>query len=195
MRVRERLIAATASLMRCHGVAGTGIAGIVDTSGITRRSIYVNFPGGKAELVAAATRSAGDELAAILRDNMSEPDPVAAFAKIWAEHLIETNFEGGCAIVAAATSRDEAPEAADAAAEVFEDWVQLIASRLAEAGIKPQVAQSLSTTIVAAMEGAVVMARAAQSTTPLDLVSQHISELVAAHLPAPRRAPRKRSAV
>ncbi len=181
--------------MRCHGVAGTGIAGIVDTSGITRRSIYVNFPGGKAELVAAATRSAGDELAAILRDNMSEPDPVAAFAKIWAEHLIETNFEGGCAIVAAATSRDEAPEAADAAAEVFEDWVQLIASRLAEAGIKPQVAQSLSTTIVAAMEGAVVMARAAQSTTPLDLVSQHISELVAAHLPAPRRAPRKRSAV
>lgn len=179
--------------MRCHGVAGTGIAGIVDRSGITRRSIYVNFPGGKAELVAAATRSAGDELAAILRDNLSEPDPVAAFAKIWAEHLVETNFEGGCAIVAAATSRDEAPEAADAAAEVFEDWVQLIASRLTEEGIKPQVAQSLSTTIVAAMEGAVVMARAAQSTTPLDLVSQHISELVAAHLP--RRAPRKRSAV
>ncbi len=68
--------------MRCHGVAGTGIAGIVDRSGITRRSIYVNFPGGKAELVAAATRSAGDELAAILRGNMSEPDPVGAFAKM-----------------------------------------------------------------------------------------------------------------
>jgi AcrR family transcriptional regulator len=60
MQVRERLISATAELMQRHGVAGTGIAGIVDTSGVTRRSIYVNFPGGKAELVAAATRSAGD---------------------------------------------------------------------------------------------------------------------------------------
>ena len=54
--------------MQRHGVAGTGIAEILSTSGVTRRSIYLNFPGGKAELVAAATRSAGDELTALLRD-------------------------------------------------------------------------------------------------------------------------------
>ena len=64
MRVRERLTSATATLMQRHGVAGTGIAEILSTSGVTRRSIYLNFPGGKAELVAAATRSAGDELTA-----------------------------------------------------------------------------------------------------------------------------------
>ena len=64
MRVRDRLTSATATLMQRHGVAGTGIAEILATSGVTRRSIYLNFPGGKAELVAAATRSAGDEMTA-----------------------------------------------------------------------------------------------------------------------------------
>jgi len=186
MQVRERLIAATAELMQRHGVAGTGIAGIVDASGVTRRSIYVNFPGGKAELVAAATRSAGDELAALLRDHLLGPDPVTAFGKIWAEHLLESDFAGGCPIVAAASSRDEASEAADTAAAVFGDWVQLIAARLSLDGIKPEVAQTLSTTIVAAIEGAVVLSRAMRSTAPLAHVARHMEELVAAHRPAPR---------
>jgi AcrR family transcriptional regulator len=190
--VRERLIATTASLIQRHGVAGTGIAGIIDDSGVARRSIYLNFPGGKAELVAAAICSAGDEVATILRDNLSEPDPVAAFGRIWAEYLVESNFEGGCPIVAAASSRDEAPEAADAAAEVFGKWADLIAARLSEEGIKPDVADSLSTTIVAAVEGAVVISRAAQSTRALEQVSRHLKELVAAHLPVPRSARRKR---
>ncbi|OBC12630.1 TetR family transcriptional regulator [Mycobacterium sp. 852013-50091_SCH5140682] len=192
MQVRERLIAATAELMERHGVAGTGIAGIVETSGVTRRSIYVNFPGGKAELVAAATRSAGDELGALLRDHLLEPNPVGAFSKIWAEYLVESNFEGGCPIVAAASGRDEASEAADAAAAVFDQWTQLIAARLSLDGIKPDVAQSLSTTIVAAIEGAVVLSRAARSTTALEQVAHHLDELVAAHRPAPRSARRSR---
>jgi AcrR family transcriptional regulator len=187
MQVRERLIAATAELMQRHGVAGTGIAGIVDASGVTRRSIYVNFPGGKAELVAAATRSAGDELAALLRDHLLEPDPVAAFSKIWVAHLVASDFAGGCPVVAAASSRDEASAAADTASAVFDDWVQLIAARLRLDGIKTEVAHTLSTTIVAAIEGAVVLSRAARSTAPLAQVAHHLEELVAAHRPPPRR--------
>ena len=81
MRVRDRLTSATATLMQRHGVAGTGIAEILSTSGVTRRSIYLNFPGGKAELVAAATRSAGDELTTILRDCIEQPDPIGAFTR------------------------------------------------------------------------------------------------------------------
>ncbi|MFY9922230.1 MAG: TetR/AcrR family transcriptional regulator, partial [Mycobacterium sp.] len=117
MRVRERLTSATATLMQRHGVAGTGIAEILSTSGVTRRSIYLNFPGGKSELVAAATRSAGDELTALLRDCVAQRDPIGAFTRVWTEMLITTDFKGGCPIVAAAFSRDEAPEAASTAAD------------------------------------------------------------------------------
>jgi AcrR family transcriptional regulator len=187
MRVAERLTSATATLMQRHGVAGTGIAEILSTSGVTRRSIYLNFPGGKAELVAAATRSAGDELTTTLRDCIAQPDPIGAFTAVWSEILISTDFEGGCPIVAAAFSRDEAPDAANTAADVFAEWAELLADRLTGDGINRAAAQSLSTTVVAALEGAVMLARAAQSTKPLEQVARHLNELISQHHPAPSR--------
>ena len=192
MRVRERLTSATAALMQRHGVAGTGIAEILSTSGVTRRSIYLNFPGGKAELVAAATRSAGDELTTTLRDCIEEPDPIGAFTGVWSEILLSTDFEGGCPIVAAAFSRAEAPDAASTAAEVFAEWGQLLANRFHDDGINRGAAQSLSTTIVAALEGAVMLSRAARSTKPLEQVAQHLNELISQHRPAQSRDRRRR---
>ena len=192
MRVAERLTSATATLMQRHGVAGTGIAEILSTSGVTRRSIYLNFPGGKAELVAAATRSAGDELTTTLRDCIGQPDPIGAFTGVWSEILVSTDFEGGCPIVAAAFSRAEAPEAASTAAEVFAEWGQVLADRLNDDGINRSAAQSLSTTIVAALEGAVMLARAERSTKPLEQVSHHLNELLAQHRPARSRGQRRR---
>jgi AcrR family transcriptional regulator len=192
MRVRERLTSATAALMQRHGVAGTGIAEILSTSGVTRRSIYLNFPGGKAELVAAATRSAGDELTSTLRSCVEQPDPIKAFTRMWSDVLIGTDFEGGCPIVAAAFSRAEAPEAASTAADVFVEWCQLLADRLHDDGINRSAAQSLSTTIVASLEGAVMLSRAAQSTKPLEQVARHLNELVSQHRPAQHRDRRRR---
>jgi len=183
MRVRERLTSATAGLMQIHGVAGTGIAQILTASGVTRRSIYLNFPGGKAELVAAATRLAGDELTSLLRECVEQPDPIGAFTNVWSEVLISTDFDGGCPIVAAACSGDEAPEAASTAADVFAEWAQVLADRLTDDGIKRAVAQSLSTTVVAALEGAVILSRATRSTRPLEQVSHHVIELIAQHRP------------
>jgi TetR/AcrR family transcriptional regulator, lmrAB and yxaGH operons repressor len=192
MRVAERLTSATATLMQRHGVAGTGIAEILSTSGVTRRSIYLNFPGGKAELVAAATRSAGDELTSMLRDCIERPDPIRAFTRVWSEILISTDFEGGCPVVAAAFSRAEAPEAASTAADVFAEWGRLLADRLNDDGISRGAAQSLSTTIVAALEGAVILSRAAQSTKPLEQVSRHLNELISQHRPTQPRVRRRR---
>lgn len=192
MRVAERLTSATATLMQRHGVAGTGIAEILSTSGVTRRSIYLNFPGGKAELVAAATRSAGDKLTAMLRDCIAQPDPIVALAGVWSEILTSSDFDGGCPIVAAAFSRSEAPEAASTAADVFDEWGRLLAARLREDGIDRGAAQSLSTTIIAALEGAVMLSRAARSTKPLKQIARHLNELIAANRPAQTRAGRDR---
>jgi AcrR family transcriptional regulator len=191
MRVRDRLTSATATLMQRHGVAGTGIAEILAASGVTRRSIYLNFPGGKAELVAAATRAAGDEMTATVRGYMDEPDPVGAFTRMWSDVLVSTDFEGGCPIVAAASGRDESPEGASTAADVFTDWSEVLADRLRRDGIKNAAAQSLSTTIVASVEGAVILSRAARSTKPLEQVSRHLNELIAQHRPAQPRGRRR----
>ena len=181
MRVRERLISATAHLVQRHGVAGTGIAEILEVSGVTRRSIYLNFPGGKAELVSVATRSAGQAMGATLREYLTEPDPVAAFTQMWSAVLVDSDFEGGCPILAAACSRDEAPDAAAASAEVFGDWARLIEDRLVRDGADHAVAQSLSVTIVAALEGAVVLSRVKRTTVPLEQACRHMEELISLH--------------
>ena len=55
MGARDKLVASAIDLMRRYGIAGTGIAQLLDHSGISRRSVYLNFPGGKAELVAQNT--------------------------------------------------------------------------------------------------------------------------------------------
>ncbi|KAA0094753.1 TetR/AcrR family transcriptional regulator [Mycolicibacterium sp. P1-18] len=190
MRVRERLTSATATLMQHYGVAGTGIAQILDASGVTRRSIYLNFPGGKAELVTAATYFAGEEMARTIADYVDEPNPVAAFAHMWSDVLIGTDFEGGCPIMAAACSGAEAPDAKAAAAEVFASWGRLLTARWVRDGIAEDVARSLSTTVVASLEGAVILSRAARSTTPLEQVSHHLEELIAVHRPPVRRGRR-----
>jgi AcrR family transcriptional regulator len=190
MRVRDRLTSATTALMQRHGVAGTGIADILDTSGVTRRSIYLNFPGGKSELVAAATRAAGDQMTQALRDQIQKADPIAAITQFCREALTATDFDGGCPIVAAAFSRADAPEAAAIAADVFDGWRDMLVERLMRDGITRRRALSLAATIVASYEGAVMLCRAAQSTEPLDHVSRDLKWLVAQHRPASRRRTR-----
>lgn len=183
MSVRDRLTGATADLMRRHGVAGTGVTEILRCSGVARRSIYLNFPGGKSELVTAATRSAGDSMTALLKTFTSRPDPVAAFGQMWSKLLMDSNFEGGCPVVAAVQGRAEAPDAADAAAAIFREWSDAILTRLTADGIDAATAESLATTIIATVEGAVILSQAARSTRPLEQATKHITELIELHSP------------
>ncbi len=181
MGARDRLIDSAMELMRRNGVAGTGIAQLLEHSGISRRSVYLNFPGGKAELIAEATRVAGQGYSALMRAVTASADLatcLAAFPGIWREVLVTSDFTAGCPIVAAALSRSEAPAAADAAGETFLDWEQIIAERLRAEHVAPDTALSLATTIIAAVEGAVLMSLATRSVTPLERVGEQMSALV-----------------
>ncbi|MBB5918611.1 AcrR family transcriptional regulator [Nocardia transvalensis] len=183
MRARDRLIDSTVDLMRRNGVAGTGIAQLLEHSGISRRSVYLNFPGGKAELVTEATRSAGEAASTLIRklaDGGADlASCVAAFPSIWRERLVASDFTAGCPIVAAALGRAEAPAAADAAGETFTEWEAILAESLRAEQVDDDRALALATTIVAAIEGAVVMSLATRSVAPLERVGTQLSALVA----------------
>lgn len=183
MTARERLIGSAIELLRRNGVAGTGLAELLEHSGTARRSIYVNFPGGKSELMAEATRTAGrlidPTLTAFAPDNHGHGS-LAGFVEGWKEALRASRYTAGCPVVAAALGRTESPSAADAAGEVFAEWQTALAARLSADGAAADVAQSLATTIVAAVEGAVILSLAAQSTDPLDRTVQMLDQLIVA---------------
>jgi TetR/AcrR family transcriptional regulator, lmrAB and yxaGH operons repressor len=190
MSARDALIGSITDLVRRRGVAGAGLNALLEDSGVARRTVYLNFPGGKAELVTEATRIAGQALSAVIRSADDGEDPIQAvqtFIDQWKVQLQATQMEAGCPIVAAVLGRSEAPAAAQAAAEAVEDWRTILADRLVIGGVDPGNARSLATLTIAAIEGAVIVALATQSTDPLDDVGRHLIEVIRLHLPAQKK--------
>jgi AcrR family transcriptional regulator len=186
MSARDALITSITELVRRRGVAGTGLNALLEDSGVARRTVYLNFPGGKAELVTDAPRIAGQAFTAVLRSS-GDDDPAQAvqtFIDQWKAQLHTTRVEAGCPIVAAILGRAEAPAAAEAAAEAVGDWRTVLTGHLARSGVDGENARSLATMIIAAIEGAVIMALATRSTDALDDVGRHLIEVIKLHLPA-----------
>lgn len=191
MSARDTLIASVTGLVRRRGVAGTGLNALLEDSGVSRRTIYLNFPGGKQELVAEATRLAGQELTDIIKAAGDGIDPargIELFIELWKAQLGETEMQAGCPIVAAVLGRTEAPQAAAVAAEAFRDWHELLAGRLEKYGVEAATARSLARTMIAAIEGAVIMSIAEQSTETLDDVGQRLAELIRLYIPVESKA-------
>jgi TetR/AcrR family transcriptional repressor of lmrAB and yxaGH operons len=185
MSARQRLIDTTIELVRRRGVGSASVSQILEHSGLARRTLYLNFPDGKPELVAAATKSAAAGFSSMLEAIVKEGDPIAsvsAFVGAWESALADSNYSAGCPIVAATLGDSEAPAAAKAAANAFTQWVRLIAQPLAKAGLDPTAAEDLATTIVATVEGAVIMSMAARSALPLQRAGRDLATLIGAKL-------------
>jgi TetR/AcrR family transcriptional repressor of lmrAB and yxaGH operons len=181
-RPRDRMIQSAALLFRSRGIEGTSFSDVLTHSRAPRGSIYHHFPGGKAELAEEATRYAGDFIAAGLVAALADDDPVAAihaFTTSWLDVLRQADFSAGCPVVAAAVEGDRTPGARDAAGAAFGRWEALIAEAIERRGLTPARARSVATLVIAAIEGAIVIARAQRSTEPLERVAAEVEQIVA----------------
>jgi TetR/AcrR family transcriptional repressor of lmrAB and yxaGH operons len=180
---RNRMIESAAVLFRERGVHGTSFSDVLEHSGAPRGSIYHHFPGGKAQLAEETTRYAAEFTATALAAALAEEDdPVAAvraFAAMWRKLLRRTDFLAGCPIVSATLEGERSPAARDAAGEAFARWEALLAGALERRGAPRGRARSVATLTVAAVEGAIVLARAQRSLAPLERVVAELEALVA----------------
>lgn len=183
MGAREKLLAGAATLTRSRGVGGTTVADLLAESGVARRSLYVNFPGGRDEVIAAATEQSGTELTdALLRLFAESPDILAAmdaYLAVTAADLVASDYTAGCPIVAAALGGTEVPLARDAAGRIFGQWQTLLSGALEVSGVPADRAAGLAMLILSSAEGATAMAIAQRSTEPLDRVAVLLRSLVA----------------
>nr|WP_211707347.1 hypothetical protein [Paraburkholderia aspalathi] len=92
----------------------------------------------------------------------------------WRSILIESEFKAGCPVIAVAAD-DSSGEGEGlplaAAAKALQDWERLISRSLDEAGMEELEATATATFIIASVEGAILLCRAAQSITPFDNVA------------------------
>jgi AcrR family transcriptional regulator len=175
------MIESAALLMRERGVQATSFSEVLAHSGAPRGSIYHHFPGGKAQLIEEATQYAGEFTAAALAAALAQEDPVAAIARftsMWRRILTRSDFADGCPVVAATLEGDAPASARAAAAGAFSNWERLLADGLEPHGIAPERSASIATLAIAAIEGAVVLARAQRSTGPLERVADELERLL-----------------
>jgi TetR/AcrR family transcriptional regulator, lmrAB and yxaGH operons repressor len=170
--VKTKMIERTALLLATKGLQGTSFTEILEQSGAPRGSLYHHFPGGKDELVLAALKLAGNHALARMEALRGRPAPEIAkgFIGLWRELLIKSNFSAGCAVVAVTVAADSR-EFLEATGSTFEAWQTLLADLLATGGVHKARSPALAASLIAACEGAVVMARAMRSPVPFDLVA------------------------
>jgi TetR/AcrR family transcriptional repressor of lmrAB and yxaGH operons len=165
---RDRLLDAAVDLLQRQGYHGTGLNELLERSEAPRGSLYHYFPEGKEQIGAEAIARAGDQVAAaiahLLRAKPSVADAVEALAGLLAAGLEASAFERGCPVATTAlevTPRSEPIRAAVQAS--FDRWLSPLHARLEETGFEPAEAARRADLTIAALEGALILARARQN--------------------------------
>jgi len=183
VNTRERIVAASADLFRRNGYTGTGVKQIVAAANAPFGSLYHFFPGGKAELGAETIRWSGRMYLDLINALFDpEPDLVIAVRNAFlaaGETLRETDYADACPIATialeVASTNETLRQATD---EVFVSWIDAVAERFTRAGLDATTARELAISLIGALEGAFVLCRAMRTTTPLEIASRTMSDLV-----------------
>jgi AcrR family transcriptional regulator len=181
---RERIVAGAADMISRRGLSATSIREMAKHAKAPLGSTYHYFPEGKQQLATEAVRFTGEWVARSLRKELEAgpAEGLSAFLDLWRKIVVDSDFHAGCPVLAVAIEEppaDEIPPALAAAAEVFDQWENLLADSLRAHGADAEQATQLATLIVAAVEGTVAMCRAQRSTQPLDRTAEQLQALIA----------------
>jgi AcrR family transcriptional regulator len=167
------MISAAQRLRSVEGLEGTTFATVLTASGSPRGSVYYHFPDGKSQMIREAVAGVGSRVeTSILEMEAASPMQVVRdFSAPWREILTSSDFEAGCA-VAAVVPGD--PQTSD---EIFHRWHEALTEKFEHCGLAQASAAGLTSTVLAAIEGALVLARASRSTEEFDQVVSDLMEL------------------
>jgi TetR/AcrR family transcriptional regulator, lmrAB and yxaGH operons repressor len=182
---RAKIVDGARTLLRRQGYHGTGLAEIIEVSGAPRGSVYFLFPGGKEEIAAAAVRASATSIPELLdqaRQGATVEQWVRAVLDHFAQQLSGSGYTEGCPITT--TVLDAVPGSpllTEACRETYDAWQDALVSTLIGYGTPADAAPGLATTLLSCLEGALVLCRARQSTTPLDQIAPHLVTLIKEH--------------
>jgi TetR/AcrR family transcriptional repressor of lmrAB and yxaGH operons len=170
---RERVLRTAAKLFRTQGYHATGLNQVLAEGGAPKGSLYFHFPGGKEQLAAESLLLSGGEFCEYLKQVGSLDEALELLGR----RLIESDFTDGCPIATVALDAAGQSEQIRAACDqAYLSWEQVIAGFLEKQGIEDAVA--LATTVLATIEGALLLAKTRRDVAPLRQVGEHLKLLV-----------------
>ncbi|MBA2543020.1 MAG: TetR/AcrR family transcriptional regulator [Deltaproteobacteria bacterium] len=180
-RTRKKLVDATAKLLRKQGYHATGLSEIVEESGAPRGSVYFHFPDGKDELAVAAIVQSGESWRArvetVVADAKDLGTAITVIVNMLADDLEASGWENGCPVAAVALESisKKVRKAVVAHYTAWQDGVT--ESMITRFGVPPAIAAQLATVSLAAIEGALLLARVHESREPLVTVGRALQAM------------------
>jgi TetR/AcrR family transcriptional regulator, lmrAB and yxaGH operons repressor len=185
---RARMVRSAATLIRERGIHGTGLREVVARSGGPRGSLGRFFPGGKTQLVSEAIDVALAELFGDLERTLGDaetfPEAIRVIVAPWRRLLVDHDFALGCPLAATICDAADNDSLRAHVSESFNGWRAQVADAYTRFGAPPAEAEAHATVLMAALEGALILARAQRKVEPLDTVERFFSS----RAPDPRRA-------
>lgn len=179
----DQLIKTTSALLAEQGLAATGLAQIIGTSGTPKGSIYYYFPDGKDGLAEAAIRWSGQRAAERIRAMLVITDtPGRAVQQVVldiAQHLELSEFRtGGPILTVAMETATTNPRLNQACQDAYHRIETAFADGLHAAGIDYAEARRLASTINLMIEGGVVLSRTFHRIDPLQQAAEQLVFLI-----------------
>lgn len=184
---RHRIVEAAAELMFVHGVAGTTLEQVRDVAGVSSSQIYHYFAD-KTALVHAVIAYQNDVVVSVQENAFAHLDSVAAL-RAWREQVVDHQARlqcaGGCPIAAIGSQLGELDHEARSGVSVgFHRWQAAIHHgflAMRENGTLPPETdiETLSTAMLAALQGGLLLCQMHRSVAPLEAAMDTMIDHVA----------------
>lgn len=177
---KRRIEVAAAGLLARHGYHGFGLKKLSEAAGLPYGSIYHHFPGGKEEIAVSAIAGTGVLVGRMIRQAPADVFGTAAsLFDFMAAKLTASEWTEGCPVgTPALDGGSDVESVRTACVSAFEAMGQGFAELLAEMGLPEGEAHELATTVVAAYEGATLLARVRRTDEPLYTVAAAMARLI-----------------
>ena len=182
---RDRILRAATRLFQRRGYHGVGTAEILDEARAPKGSMYHHFPLGKEQIaIAAVARIRGEvleRLGALAAEGHSLAETIRRLARGIGPWFQASAWREG-ALLASVTigAVPEMPALHAAIQAGFDDWRDHIARRLRDEGWRPAAARSMSHTVLAGIEGAMILTRIDQDTRTVMRVADTLARMIEA---------------
>ncbi|MDN3580990.1 TetR/AcrR family transcriptional regulator [Mucilaginibacter flavus] len=187
-RTRQFIVETTAPIFNKKGYAGTSLSDLTEATGLTKGSIYGNFAN-KEEVAAAAF----DHNSAILRKQVTDRihtagtfyEKLRVYAQVYHSFNRSKKFPvGGCPILNTAVDADDTnPMLKEKAANAVLRWKKsienLIHGGIAAGEFKAGIdVNNIALSIIALIEGGIMIAKVTDTPGSLDTVLQTVDEII-----------------
>ena len=169
---KDSLVRTAMRLFRQQGYASTGLQQVLAESGAPKGSLYHYFPGGKEQLGTAAVKLAaqlmGEMLSGLVARHRRPATFVRAYCGVMSKWMEDSDFRSGCPIATTMLeTAPQSPELTRVGVDALDHWIAIIAPVFEEAGASKSEARLKAQNLIAAMEGALLLARMRQSSLPI----------------------------